>query len=792
MKRNIIVIAALCIFCGPAFAQQYWTGDGGKGIRLAVLEPEGKGISQNDKWTLSVVQNVIYTDFSKYSDMTIIDRQNLEKVFEEWKESMSGHYSDADRIKIGNLTNASHILSGTIIKTPNAFMLELSVTNLQSGERKASYSQPVSAAALENHSAIKEASADLLKQLGVDLTGTALAELKQTANIARIQAEEALARGIVAKRQGTEVAALSYFYQAAALDPAMLEAANRSSVMAANISSGNIGADTRNDILWRRDWVARLKEAEQFFDNLFKTNPLPYTLFYSTKITPGEIDYETETQTLSINTNLRASGAWVWLSSVEKALQAVYDGLDATKRKRDWGLDSWPWRGVTELEPFESKRKTFSIVAELLNDKGKVIGRTSFESRGQWGFNRYGRPQISISDDDRKKVEFASVKADDITDRITIRIESVNNIEANAAARTRVLQVKAISEAEWDSYVLFRMGRGRIIGYNGKGNELVIPDSIWNEPVTSIGDGAFRYRGITSIIIGENVEVHENAFDNKFSEFYNRNYSRYGWQERRAGMYTYYGSDWTLTLSEEETAMLEQQQQDQERERQERLEQQRQEWQERQEQRQERERWERERPEREQQRREEPKIEKKKVSMSKTDQTSWRGTPFLSLGGAFFMGSKDFPYSGKGGLFSFGGEGGVDLFRIGLNIDLGLISVDGIKKIYPDAITDSTSMAALFKISAFARLYPVNAWYLSGGAGIGYYGDYYSETKSGDEVSGSGTWAPVFSVGTGLVSDGGIYIDVRYNILPSKSDVKYVTVNIVITGQAFINQAMRR
>jgi uncharacterized protein (TIGR02145 family) len=456
MNKNIFsaraAFMALLVFCGSAFSQ-YWTGEGGKGIRLAVLEPEGKGISKKDQWMLSLVQSSIAGDLNKYSDMTIIDRQNLEKVFEEWKESMSGNYSEENRIKIGNLTNASHILNGTISKTANAFMLELSVTDLKSGERKASYSPtPVSAFVLENLSAIKEASADLLKQLGVNLTSTALAELKKAANTARVQAEEALARGIVAKRQGTEVAALSYFYQAAALDPSLLEATGRSSVMAANISSGNIGADTRNDILWRRDWVARLKEAEQFFNNLFNKNSLPYTLFYSTKIIPGEINYQTETQTLSINTNLRAFGAGVWLSSVEKSLQAVYDGLDATKRKKDWKLENWPWSRVTDLRPFDKKRKAFSIVAELLNDKGTVIGRANFQSEGSWWFNGYGRPQISISDDDRKQVKFASVKADDITDRITIRIASVNGTDANAAARTGVLQVKAISEAEWDKY----------------------------------------------------------------------------------------------------------------------------------------------------------------------------------------------------------------------------------------------------------------------------------------------------------------------------------------------------
>ena len=476
MNKNIFsartAIAALFVFCGSAFSQ-YWTGEGGKGIRLAVLEPEGKGISESEKWTLSVVQNVIYTDFSKYSDMTIIDRQNLEKVFEEWKESMSGNYSDEERVKIGNLTNASHILNGTVIKTPNAFMLELSVTDLQSGERKASYSQPVSASALENHSAIKEASADLLKQLGVDLTGTALDELKQAANIAKIQAEEALARGIVAKRQGTEVAALSYFYQAAALDPAMLEAANRSSVMAANISSGNIGEDARNDIAWRRDWVARLTEAEQFFDNLFKTNSISYTLLYSTKIIPGNIDYKTETQTLSINTNLHAPDAKIWLSSVEKSLQAVYDGLEATKRKRDWGLQDWPWKGVTELKPFNDKKKTFSIVAELLNDKGKVIGKANFESKGEWGFRgefrgkpgplKINRPSIYISNDDKKQVKFASVKADDITDNLTIRITSVNGTDASTAAKNGVLQIKATyEEDEADLQTIGKGGSGGI------------------------------------------------------------------------------------------------------------------------------------------------------------------------------------------------------------------------------------------------------------------------------------------------------------------------------------------
>jgi len=54
--------------------QAYWTGDGGKGISLAVLEPTGKGLAQNEQWMLSLIQSSITGDFNKYSAMTIIDR----------------------------------------------------------------------------------------------------------------------------------------------------------------------------------------------------------------------------------------------------------------------------------------------------------------------------------------------------------------------------------------------------------------------------------------------------------------------------------------------------------------------------------------------------------------------------------------------------------------------------------------------------------------------------------------------------------------------------------------------
>jgi len=204
---------------------------------------------------------------------------------------------------------------------------------------------------------------------------------------------------------------------------------------------------------------------------------------------------------------------------MERALQAVYDGLDATNRKQVWGLQNWPSTAVTNLKPFETKSKNFSISVELVNSNGKVIGSTTFQARGWWNFSTfYNRsPAISISDDDRKQVSFTNVKADDITDRLTIRIASVNGIDAQTAAQTGVLKIKAISKEEWENYLSFTMTKGVLTGYdeNGRSNDLVIPSFIWDEPVTTIGSRAFQRKNITSVTIPNSVtSIGSEAFAN--------------------------------------------------------------------------------------------------------------------------------------------------------------------------------------------------------------------------------------------------------------------------------------
>ena len=559
MTKLLTAVVAVMLFVAPfSWAQSsYWTGDGGKGMRLAVLEPTGNGLSAQEQWVLSQVQGSITADFNRFSAITIIDRQNLEKIIAEQTQSLSGNYSEQDYVRLGNLTNARLILAGTIRKTANNYMLELAVTDAESGERRASYPpKAVSLIALENNAAAREATADMLKQLGVNLTAAALQELQTVENnTAKIQAENALARGIAAQRQGTEVAALSYFFQAAAFDPTLAEAANRSSVLAANISSGNIGEDARNEIVWRRNWIARLTETEQYFnnyfDNFFKTASMPYTLYYTTKIKQGAIDFKNETITLSIETGLRDSREWPGsvepvLLSMQSSIKAVQDGLTATGRAAVWGLDKWPGQSGFNLKPFGRQNKNFTVIFELVNDKNQVIGRQTLQASGSYEIFAPmpgARTNISVSADDRKTVTFAGVKAVNITDNLTIRVASVNRVNAETAAKNGILQIRAadLNSADFANTAGsanpansntagsanpagstntagsanpagstntagsantggFIVQFGTVTGYHGKGGDVIIP-YVGGRTVTAIGVQAFSGKQLTSVTI---------------------------------------------------------------------------------------------------------------------------------------------------------------------------------------------------------------------------------------------------------------------------------------------------
>jgi len=462
---RLVIVSFLISISIPCWAQSdYFTGDGRKDMSLAILVPESQGLSKDLAYLPAMVQGCLVSNISKYSRIAVLDRVALDKVI---AETLDPTYKDnLNIVRLGHVAQTDHIMTGKLIKTSSGYTIQINVTDTTpNAKTTASYSGACTVAQLDDQTAIQKASLELLTQMGVRLTDSAKKELSTASSVQVVNAQTALAQGITAQKQGTEVAALSYYFQAAAFDPSLMEAVNRSSVLAANISSGSIGDDARNDIQWRKNWVARLEETEKyfnnFFDNFFKTVPLPYTLYYVSDIKQvGNINYQNETMNLSgITTNLHASHEWALsveptLQSVRKSVQAVQDGLDATGRKTVWGLDKWPSQGAFNRSFFGRQVKNFTIVVELVNSRNKVIGRETFQTGGSYEIPiplPWNETRIQISADERKTVNFSNVNANDVTDNLTVRIASVNGTPAETATRNKVLQIKSLTgDAEWN------------------------------------------------------------------------------------------------------------------------------------------------------------------------------------------------------------------------------------------------------------------------------------------------------------------------------------------------------
>ncbi|MCL2243922.1 MAG: leucine-rich repeat domain-containing protein [Treponema sp.] len=504
---------------------EYWTGDGGSGIRLGILVPESQGLSEDLEYVPTMVQGVLVTNMSKYSSISVLDRVSLDRVI---SETLDLTYEDnLDIVRLGHVAHVGHMMTGNIIKTSTGYSMQINITDTTpQANTIASFSGNCTIAEFDNYSAIHRASLELLSQIGVQLTSEAISELSMASTQQSINAQTALARGVTAQRKGTEVEALSYFYRAAEIDPSLMEAESRSLILSANISNVNIGENVRDDIAWRRDWVARLNETEvAFYRMLNAAVDPPYSFFYSTAIEQGRINYQTETVDMSITINLH--GIKAWFNSIQRAAQSVYDGLNNTGRKNDWGLGSWPISGVSETNPFRSWSYDFSIVFELLNHQGKMIGSQTFNISPVYRFSQSGN-QIAVDYNENtfNTIVFRAINANDITDNLTIRLASVNGNEPEKAP----FQITALTGEVWNEYRSgnglhpVRVVNGVVMGFNPaltdaqirQYRELVLYSEAWGESfvkITSIGERAFVGKGLTSVIIPESVtSINNYAF----------------------------------------------------------------------------------------------------------------------------------------------------------------------------------------------------------------------------------------------------------------------------------------
>ncbi|WP_461256238.1 leucine-rich repeat domain-containing protein [Treponema sp. R80B11-R83G3] len=515
---RLVILSLLICLSIPCWAQsQYFTGDGGKGKSITILPPRGSGLAKDQAYLPDLVANELVSNFRSFSAMTLFDRVSNQKQYDEL---LSGIYSDNDKagLDLGHLASTEYMLVGNITKTTTGYVLQLTVNKNSDKTTAAVYSGTVSIAELDNLVGVRRASLDLLPKMCVSLTAQARTELTKAPSTDQGNALVNMAQGIIAQRQGTEVTALSYYMQAASFDPALLEAASRSSVLTANISSGNIGNDTRNDIQWCKDWTARLAETETFFANYVKEGQ-PYYLAYSTDIQWGTIDYQKETRAASLKMGLYPDPAW--MNPINEIIRAVKTGLQATKRAEAWGLN-WPAKAVSVSSPFTNKTANYNVVVEIINDMGASIGRQTVAI--PYGFEMRNDAITSLKQWEGT-VSFPAINANSITDKLTIKITSIDGLSAENAAKQKKISIMTLAqynkmlsdiaaaqkaeavrkEAAQKLENSFKVTGNAITGYTGDQKVIAIPAVIKGVTITSIGEKAFEKKGLTGVTIPNSV-----------------------------------------------------------------------------------------------------------------------------------------------------------------------------------------------------------------------------------------------------------------------------------------------
>jgi formylglycine-generating enzyme required for sulfatase activity len=221
-----------------------------------------------------------------------------------------------------------------------------------------------------------------------------------------------------------------------------------------NILTGNHASDIRNDIIWRRNWIARLRECEEYYTKYMSSLP-PLKLVYSTDLKPGKIDYNNETMPLSFTISLFPAESW--FKTITNVVRKVQGDLILTGRYDAWGIvdpydawgPNWPRRSVGPRPyPFTGRKGSLAVTVELVNENGLSIGSQNIALGYEWIANfEWGPLQVTPKSDTSKTVTFPAVKADLITDKLSIKVTGIDGFDAETVVENNDITI--LTETEY-------------------------------------------------------------------------------------------------------------------------------------------------------------------------------------------------------------------------------------------------------------------------------------------------------------------------------------------------------
>jgi hypothetical protein len=341
------------------------------------------------------------------------------------------------------MTNAQFVLAGSIQDISGGrFSVQWSITELETGVARGTFSKICSFTELRNAAVINEASAELLGHMGVKLTEAGKRELSASSSAADAQAAQA--KGIIAQQSGSAVEALSYFYLASSLDPSLAGNAERLGALSSQISGGSIGQNVRNVIAARNAWLTMLKDCAAFY-----RDHLPFDIVYDPALKQaGSTNYDPVNPTADFTCDVQ-------LLPEEVAFKVINDllsGLETTKNRTLWDFNGWPLINGSKFPEPEavmfggSRSFRFEVAAALVDARGRTIGTdTIYLTSSAMGFNA-GDKRLNPPPASTAQPVFRGVNIKDYTPPLSVRITSVNGISVESLNESGFMRVLTNAE----------------------------------------------------------------------------------------------------------------------------------------------------------------------------------------------------------------------------------------------------------------------------------------------------------------------------------------------------------
>ncbi len=86
-----------------------------------------------DRWE-TLVPGILRAELAENHAFLILEREKLDKLFEEYKLSLSGLADSASTLKLGQLTGADYLISGSINMLDGKYWIDVNITDVKSAE----------------------------------------------------------------------------------------------------------------------------------------------------------------------------------------------------------------------------------------------------------------------------------------------------------------------------------------------------------------------------------------------------------------------------------------------------------------------------------------------------------------------------------------------------------------------------------------------------------------------------------------------------------------------------------